>query len=96
MISFVLKMDSYSDREEHESSAKRLKLDRRDSYGSVLCNEIGFSNFSAPIDAQIDINEGNFCKICFDCLGKIFPSNMATRTKAKPQTFCRRGTLGYI
>lgn len=90
-------MDTYSGREEHESSAKRLKLDIRDSDGGVLCNEIGLSKFSAPIDGQIDINEGKFCKICFDCLGKFSIQIWRPDLKAKKlRTFCRRGTLGLI
>lgn len=61
---FVLKMDSYSDGKEHESGAKRIKLDLSESSCSVLCSRDGFPSFSTSIEGQIDISEGKICKIC--------------------------------
>ncbi|KAI4470531.1 histone deacetylase sir2 family member [Holotrichia oblita] len=51
-------MDSYTERQEHESSAKRIKLDFGEFNTGVLCNEDSFSNFSSSIDGHIAASEG--------------------------------------
>ncbi|KAK9728155.1 Sir2 family [Popillia japonica] len=56
-------MDSYTERQEHESSAKRIKLDFGEFNTGVLCNEDSFSNFSSSIDCHIAASEG----VAADC-----------------------------
>ncbi|KAJ8972478.1 hypothetical protein NQ314_000171 [Rhamnusium bicolor] len=56
-------MDSYPDVQEHESCAKRIKLDLSESNIGELCNGEGFSCFSASTSGPIDISEG----ISADC-----------------------------
>lgn len=57
-------MDSYTERQEHESSAKRIKLDIGEFNTRVLCNEDSFSNFPSSIDGHIETPEGKYYKIC--------------------------------
>lgn len=57
-------MESYSERQEHESRAKRIKLDFGVFNTGVLCNEDGFSNFSSSIGGHIETPEGKNYKIC--------------------------------
>lgn len=57
-------MDSHRDVLEHESCAKRIKLDHIESNISDLCNGEPFSCFSASVTDPIDISEGKICKIC--------------------------------
>ncbi|XP_056630819.1 NAD-dependent protein deacetylase sirtuin-1 isoform X1 [Diorhabda sublineata] len=56
-------MDSYPDVQEHESCAKRIKLDVAESNIGELCKGIGFSCFSTSSTGPIDITEG----ISADC-----------------------------
>lgn len=63
-VLFVSKMDSYPDVTEHESSAKRIKLDIRASNIGDLCNGDDFSSFSTSTGGPIDISEGKNSKIC--------------------------------
>lgn len=63
-ILFVSKMDSYPDVQEHESCAKRIKLDICESDIGELCNGGGFSCFSTSARGPIDITEGKIYKIC--------------------------------
>lgn len=58
-------MDSYPDNAEHESSAKRLKLDLTESSCGVLCGKDGFSSCPTSVDGPIDISEGKIYEICF-------------------------------
>ncbi|XP_022906438.1 NAD-dependent protein deacetylase sirtuin-1 [Onthophagus taurus] len=51
-------MDSYSEREERGSCAKRPKLDVSEFNAGVLCDAVTFSNFPTPSGAQIDSTEG--------------------------------------
>lgn len=60
----VSKMDSFSDRTEIESLAKRPKLDFSDSNEGVLCNGINFSRNSSNEISSIGPSEGKFYKIC--------------------------------
>jgi hypothetical protein len=57
-------MDTNPDVAEHESSAKRIKLDLRESNIGELCNGGDFSSFSTTTGGPIDISEGKICKIC--------------------------------
>lgn len=57
-------MDSYLDVVEHESSAKRIKLDPRRANIGELCNGGDFSSFSESTTGPIDIPEGKIYKIC--------------------------------
>lgn len=57
-------MDSYPDVQEHESCAKRIKLDLSESNIGELCKGEGFSCFSTSSTGPIDISEGKICKIC--------------------------------
>lgn len=67
---FVSKMDSFNDVQEHESSAKRIKLDLNDSNIGELCYGDSFSCFSTTIPGSIDVNEGKiFLKYVYGCLG---------------------------
>lgn len=95
-ISFVLKMDTYPDRKEHESCAKRIKLDLREPEVGVLCNESSFSNFSTSIEGPIDANEGKNSKICFDCLGKIFHPIWRPEQKANYGHFVGVAHLDFL
>ncbi|KAJ8919627.1 hypothetical protein NQ315_006153 [Exocentrus adspersus] len=56
-------MDSNPDVQEHESCAKRMKLDICESSIGELCNEEGLSCFSTTAKGPIDITEG----ISADC-----------------------------
>ncbi|KAJ8946100.1 hypothetical protein NQ318_010397 [Aromia moschata] len=56
-------MDSYPDVQEHESCAKRIRLDFGESNIGDLCNGEVFSCFSASATGPIDISEG----ISADC-----------------------------
>ncbi|KAJ3662329.1 hypothetical protein Zmor_006683 [Zophobas morio] len=56
-------MDTYPDVAEHESSAKRIKLDLKESNIGELCNGGDFSSFSTTTGGAIDISEG----ISADC-----------------------------
>lgn len=51
-------MDSLSQRDEHESCAKRLKLDLSEIKNSGLCDGSGFSEFSAFREEHLDAAEG--------------------------------------
>ncbi|EEZ99804.1 NAD-dependent histone deacetylase Sir2-like Protein [Tribolium castaneum] len=51
-------MDTYPDVAEHESSAKRIKLDLRESNIGELCNGGDFSSYSTSVGGPIDIPEG--------------------------------------
>lgn len=51
-------MDSLSQRDEHESCAKRLKLDLNEIKNSVLCDGSGFSEFSPFKGDSVDHTEG--------------------------------------
>ncbi|KAJ8976872.1 hypothetical protein NQ317_001196 [Molorchus minor] len=51
-------MDSYLDVQEHESCAKRIKLDHGESDIGELCNEEVFSCFSTSATGPIDVSEG--------------------------------------
>ncbi|CAH1119855.1 unnamed protein product [Phaedon cochleariae] len=51
-------MDSNPDVQEHESCAKRIKLDLGESNIGELCNGEGFSCFSTSSTGPIDISEG--------------------------------------
>lgn len=57
-------MDSHRD-VEHESCAKRIKLDFNESNIGELCNGKVFSCFSTPVADSIDITEGKISKIYF-------------------------------
>lgn len=59
-----VKMDSVSERDQHESCAKRLKLDLSGSKSGVLCDEGVFGEFSGFKDVHIEPPQGNFSKIC--------------------------------
>lgn len=59
-----VKMDSLSQHDEHESCAKRLKLDLGESKSGVLCDGGAFGEFSAFRDIHIDGSEGKIYKIC--------------------------------
>ncbi|CAH0546882.1 unnamed protein product [Brassicogethes aeneus] len=60
---FVSKMESYPDVIEHESSAKRIKLDLGESNIGELCHGEGFSGFSTTIPGPMDVSEG----VSVDC-----------------------------
>lgn len=51
-------MDSLSHRDDHESCAKRLKLDFNEIKNSVLCDGSGFSEFPTFKGDSVDPTEG--------------------------------------
>lgn len=51
-------MDSLSQRDEHESCAKRLKLDLSEVKNSGLCDGSDFSEFTTFKEDQLDAAEG--------------------------------------
>lgn len=57
-------MDSNRDVPEHESCAKRIKLDVIQSNISELCHGETFSCVSTSVTDPIDISEGKICQIC--------------------------------
>ncbi|XP_072400041.1 NAD-dependent protein deacetylase sirtuin-1 [Diabrotica undecimpunctata] len=65
-------MDSYPDVQEHESCAKRIKLDLDESNLGELCKGEGFSCFSTSSTGPIDITEG----ISADCDSGYEASNL--------------------
>ncbi|CAH1975886.1 unnamed protein product [Acanthoscelides obtectus] len=57
-------MDSYPHVGQHESRAKRIKLDLGDSNISELCNGEVFSCFSTTTTSPIDVSEGTSSADC--------------------------------
>ena len=93
-VLFVSKMDTYPDVAEHESSAKRIKLDLKESNIGELCNGGDFSSFSTTTGGAIDISEGKISKICLVVQGKFHIIQYGDLNKGDQQTFCRRGAFG--
>ncbi|CAG9856071.1 unnamed protein product [Phyllotreta striolata] len=76
-------MDSFPDVQEHESCAKRIKLDLGESNIGELCKGEGFSCFSTTPTGPIDISEGTSA----DCDSGYGASTVATPVHhASPRT----------
>lgn len=58
-------MDSHSDGREHESRAKRLKLDSGEPSFGAQCSRDASPKFSGAVDGHLDCLEGNFSENMF-------------------------------
>lgn len=79
-------MDSLSQRDEHESCAKRLKLDLSEIKNSVLCEESDFRDFTTFKEEHVDSTEGKNLKNMFVCLANDYSKENGGIQKQKSKT----------